>query len=116
MKENIILDNSQDSLRILVFLPEKEAFVFHMQLHMKVEISPVLRTGPSSGKIEVDLVKCVASRWQGLGQPLELHLWFGLLKVNIMQQLCEIIYSTFFQGLDPDLPVLDCLQHDRCYP
>ena len=91
MKENIILDNTQDSLRILVFLPGKEAFVFHMQLHMKVDISTVLRIGPSSGKVEVDLVKCVPSRWQGLGQPLEHHLWFGLLQVKTMH-----LYVTLF--------------------
>ena len=32
-----------------------------MQLHMKVEVSSVLRIGSSSGKVEIDLVKCVPS-------------------------------------------------------
>ena len=116
MKENIILDNTQDSLRIIVFLPGKEAFVFHMQLHMKVEMSTVLRIGASSGKVEVDLVKCEASRWQGLGQPLEHHLWFGKLQVTIMEYLCNITCSLILPGLTTDLQVLDCLQHGSCDP
>ena len=85
-----------------------------MQLCMKVDLSTVLRIGPSSGKIEVDLVKCVASRWQGLGQPLDHHLWFGLVKV--ISNYCNIIFSILLPGLVPDVPALDCLQPDLCYP
>ena len=65
----------------MIYLPDKEAFVFHMQLHMKVEVSSVLRIGSSSGKVEIDLVKSIPGRWQGLGNPLEHHLWFGSAQV-----------------------------------
>ena len=80
-KENIIIDNTQDSLKTIIYLPGKEAFVFHMHLHMQVESSSTLRVGSSSGKVEIDLIKCKLQKWQGLGTPLENHLWFGAAKV-----------------------------------
>jgi len=76
-KDNIILDNTGEIIRIVVLLPEKEAFVVLIQLQMEVDLSSVLRVGPNSGKVEVDLTKCKPCRWQGLGVPLEHHLWFG---------------------------------------
>ena len=80
-KENIILDNTQDSLKIITYLPGKEVFVFHMRLHMTVESSSTLRVGSSSGKVEIDLFKSKQQKWQGLGTPLENHLWFGAAQV-----------------------------------
>jgi len=76
-RENIIIDNTQQSLRILIYLPGKDAFILHLQLHMKVETSTTIRIGSSSGKVEVDLSKCEPLKWQGLGSPLDNHLWFG---------------------------------------
>ena len=77
----MIVDNTQDSLRITTYLPGKEAFVFHMRLHMTVESSSTLRVGSSSGKVEIDLLKCKKQKWQGLGAPLDNHLWFGAAQV-----------------------------------
>jgi hypothetical protein len=70
-----------------------------MQLHMKVEISTVLGIGPSSSKIEVDLMKYVPSRWQGLGEPLDHHHWFGLVKVISSYE------TSFFLSSCQDLPL-----------
>ena len=83
-RENIIIDNTQQSLRILIYLPGKEAFILHLQLHMKVESSTTIRIGSSSGKVEVDLLKCEPLKWQGLGSPLDNHLWFGPTQVLVL--------------------------------
>ena len=80
-KENIILDNTQESIRILVFLPNKEAFVIHRKHYKKVELTASLRVESSSGKIEVDLTKCEPNIWPDLGEPTGQHNWFGSIQV-----------------------------------
>ena len=80
-KENIILDNTQESIRILVFLPNKEAFVIHTKHYKKVELAASVRFESSSGKIEVDLTKCEPNIWPNLGEPTGQHNWFGSIQV-----------------------------------
>jgi len=79
-KENIIVDNTSVAVRISIFLPDNEGFVYNMHLNKPVESSAILRVGSSSGKVEIDLTKIEADRWQGIGAPLDQHLWFGKLK------------------------------------
>jgi len=78
-RDNVIIDNTQDqnNLKILVYLPDKEAFVVHIHLFAEVEPTSSVRVGSSSGKVEVDLNKYKPQKWQGLGNPLENHLWYG---------------------------------------
>jgi len=79
-KENVIVDNTSVAVRISIFLPDNEGFVYNMHLNKPVESSAILRVGSSSGKVEIDLTKSEADRWQGIGAPLDQHLWFGKLK------------------------------------
>ena len=80
-KENVILDNTQESIRILVCLPNKEAFVIHTKHYKKVELAASLRVESSSGKVEVDLTKYEANIWPNLGEPTGQHNWFGSIQV-----------------------------------
>ena len=67
-----------------------------MRLHKAVKKQIVFRVGSSSGKIEVDLLKYTQERWQSLGSPLENHLWFGPLKVNIIIINIVCLKNQFF--------------------
>ena len=81
-KENVILDNTQESIRILVFLPNKEAFVIHTKHYKNVELPASLSVESSSGKVEVDLTKCEPNIWPSIGEPTGQHNWFGSIQVT----------------------------------
>ena len=77
----MIIDNHQDTIRVVVLLPLEEMFTLHLKLSGRVESSSVVRAGETSGKIEIDLKKSSPGRWPSLGSPLEHHLRFGPRKV-----------------------------------
>jgi hypothetical protein len=81
-KDNVILDNTQESIRILVFLPNKEAFLIHTKHYTKVELATSLRVESSTGKVEVDLTKCEPNTWPSLGEPTGQHNWLGSIQVS----------------------------------
>ena len=81
MKQNVIVDNTETTLRALVYLDQNEVFLVHLDLCEKVAPSCVVRVG-QSGKIEIDLEKSSKQRWRSLGNPLEKHLWCGERKVS----------------------------------
>ena len=78
-KENFIIENLVDSIRIVCLFPDKAGFILHKHLFGSVESGLLVRVG-GGGKLEVDLVKKTTARWQGLGSPLELNAWFGDIK------------------------------------
>jgi len=80
IKDRVIIDNDQKNLRVLCLLPNKEAFIVHLELAGSVGCTSGLKVGVSSGKIELELMKINQDHWPGLGRPLENHLWYGHVK------------------------------------
>ena len=86
-KQNVIIDNEETRLRALVYLPQTEVFLVHLELCERVAPSSVVRVG-QSGKVEIDLEKSTKQRWRSLGNPLEKHLWCGERKVGLIAANC----------------------------
>lgn len=76
-KHQITIDNSQDTLKVLVLLPDsKEGFLVHLHLFSKVDLETKFKVG-SSGNVEINLRKAMPLRWPNLGEGLDRHLWCG---------------------------------------
>ena len=76
-KHNVILDQDEKTVKVTTMLPQNETFIVHLQLQSDVRPTKTIRIGETSGKIEIDFLKCSAGRWQTIGTPLDQHCWFG---------------------------------------
>jgi len=106
-KDNFIVENFQDSVRIVCLFPDETGYIFNHQLTSRVESNIVVRV-ILGVKLEVDLVKETPARWAGLGAPLDLNDWFGDLKTMkityrkfVVQAVEESTHDTRYIRLEP---------------